>query len=66
MEFVKLAGKLVGLALLTFAFWVSFNIVRAQWQAHVQREANIDAVFYIVDYNIKQGKLVLPEQPKAK
>jgi hypothetical protein len=66
MAFAKGAAKIAGLALLTFAFWVSFNVARAQWAAHVQRQANIDAVFYIVDYNLKQGKLILPEQPKAK
>lgn len=66
MAFLKGLAKLVGIGLLTLVFWVGFNWVRASWQAHVQREQSIDAVFMIVDYNLKAGHLVVPQQEPLK
>jgi len=65
MTALKIAGKVVGLFVLTGLFWLGFNYARAQWQDHVARQQALEALVGIVNYNLQQGKLVLPGQPAA-
>ncbi len=65
MAILKVGLKILGVGALTLVFWLGFNVAAARWQAHKVREANLDAVIYLMDYNIKAGKLDVPKAPEA-
>jgi len=51
---------------LTVGFWFGFNKIRAAHAESVAKDQLLGAVVQVINYNIQQGKLVVPppEPPK--
>lgn len=57
---LKRIGTALAIVALTVITWIGLNYAKAQWADHVAQRDALSAVIQVINYNIQQGKLVVP------